>query len=80
MKYDLEFGYDKQELMLSYMLADESVFQRANSILKTKYFDTDLQPIVKYVLYHADKFNSLPNSDQIYAETGKRITKHDMTA
>lgn len=79
MKYDLEFGYDKQELMLSYMLADESVFQRANSILKTKYFDTDLQPIVKYVLYHADKFNSLPNSDQIYAETGKRITQHDMT-
>lgn len=79
MTYDLEFGSDKQELMLAYMLADESVFQRAHSILHTKYFDSDLQPIVKYILYHAEKFNSLPNNDQIFAETGKRLVQHEMT-
>lgn len=79
MKYDLEFGYDKQQLMINYMLADESIFQRANSILRVDYFDQDLQAIMKYVLYHAEKFNSLPNKDQIFAETGKKLDYIDMT-
>lgn len=79
MKYDLEFGYDKQQLMINYMLADEGIFQRANSILKVEYFDQELQPIMKYVMYHVEKFNSLPNYDQIYAETGNRLEPVDMT-
>lgn len=79
MKYDLEFGIDKQELMISYLLADESIYQRANSIIKTKYFDQELQSAMKYILYHAEQFKSLPSSDQIFAETGKRIDVNQKT-
>lgn len=79
MKYDLEFGFEKQQLLLAYMMADESIFQRAHSILKTHYFDQDLQPVVKYILHHAEQYKALPNSDQIFAETGKKLEKHDIT-
>ena len=79
MKYDLEFGIEKQELMIGTMLVDESIFQRANSIIQTKYFDEEIRPAVEYIMYHSGEFNSLPTFDQIKAETGIRIPKPEFS-
>lgn len=67
---DGDFSFDKQKLLIEIMLVNESVFQRCHNILKSTYFDKELQPVVKYLLKHSDEFNVLPTAKQIHAETG----------
>ena len=67
---DLEFGIEKQKLLIEYMLTDEQLFQRCHNILKPAYFEKQLQPSVKFILRHANQFSALPTPKQINAETG----------
>lgn len=63
-----DFGLLKQKLLIEYMLADESVFQRSHQILKASYFEPELVGIVDVILKHAEEYNILPTVRQIAAE------------
>ena len=69
-----DFNIEKQKLLVQYMLTEPSVYQRCHNILKAKYFDKELQTAVGYILKHASQFSTTPSTDQIYAETGTRLT------
>ena len=77
MNTDAEYGIEKQKLLIETMLAEESIFQRCHNILRAKYFDKELQPVVNYMLKHARKYNSLPTTKQIYAETKVHLSPND---
>jgi len=68
-----EFGLMKQRLLIEYMLADETVFQRCRNILKSTYFDPELVKVVDVIISHANEYNALPTVDQISAETSTKI-------
>ena len=67
---DNDFGLAKEKLLIEHMLSDEVIFQRCHNILKPAYFDTELKPIIRCILKHANEFNALPTLKQIKAETG----------
>lgn len=63
----------KQKLLLSYLLADESVFATCRGILDPTYFDRELSPVVEYVLDHSDKYNEIPSAAMVEVETGVHL-------
>lgn len=69
-----DFSVEKQKLLIQYMLTDLTIFQRCHNILKAKYFDKELQAVVGYILKHSSEFSTTPTTDQIYAETGTKLT------
>lgn len=74
---DIEFGVEKQKLLIEYMLTNENIFQRCHNIIKPVYFEKQFQPAIKFMLDHANKFNSLPTIKQIKADTGVVFEKVD---
>jgi len=70
-----EFGFEKQKLLIRYLITESTIFQRSRNILKPSYFAKELQPVIKFILEYAEKFSSTPSVDQIKAETGILITK-----
>lgn len=68
-----DFGLLKQKLLIEYMLADESVFQRSRNILKASYFEPELTKVVDIILKHSDEYNILPTVRQIAAEIDSEL-------
>ena len=68
-----DFGLLKQKLLIEYMLADESVFQRCHNILRSSYFEPELKEIVEVILNHYGEYNVLPKVDQISAEVNTKL-------
>ena len=68
-----EFGYIKQKLLIEYLLADDSVFQRCRQILKSSYFDNELEKVVSVILEHSEVYGSVPTIDQISAEADMKL-------
>lgn len=68
-----EFGYIKQKLLVEYLLADDSVFQRCRQILKPSYFDNELEKVVSVILEHSESYGSVPTIEQISAEADMKL-------
>jgi hypothetical protein len=60
----------KQELLLSYLLADTDAWSVCNAILKPEYFDIEYQPVVSFMAQYSEKYRELPNHKLVKAETG----------
>jgi archaellum biogenesis ATPase FlaH len=71
--------FDKQKLLISYLIADPPSFALCKSILDPEYFDKELQKSVKYIIEYTDKYKSLPNLAMIAAETGDNFTSIETT-
>lgn len=69
---------DKQKLLLSYVLGNEDIFTRTNSIIKSSYFDPELRQAITFVKEYFEKYHALPNHDQLKAETGVAITVKEL--
>lgn len=69
--------FNKQKLLIEYMLTDDSIFQRCSNILEPRYFDKELQDIVQYMIFHSSTFSALPTIKQILAETGTVVNLID---
>ncbi len=70
---------DKQSLLIGYMLSDNDLFARCNSIVDTNYFDPAVRQTVFFIKEYFEKYRSLPSSDQIRAETGKAFVPKQLT-
>ena len=68
-----EMTYEKQKLLISYMLSSADLYIKANPILKSSFFDPRLKPIVSFMQTYFDAYKGVPNSAQIFAETNIKI-------
>lgn len=72
---DYDFSFEKQKLLLQYLISEPHAFTVAQTILKADYFDDALKPAVRFVLEYAEKANTIPMVEQIKAQTGLQIDK-----
>lgn len=63
----------KQSLLLSYLISDQTLFTKVSPILNTKYFDPSIRQSITFIKDYFEQYKSAPNSDQIKAETGSGV-------
>lgn len=66
----IEFNRDIQELFLRMMLTDFSLYTRVSNIMNSENFDKSLRPAAKFLVDFTEKYNSIPDPEQIKATTG----------
>jgi hypothetical protein len=74
-KEKISYKYDKQFNFIRTMLTDFELFVRCQNILKSEYFESSLQPTVKFILEYAEKYKGVPTPEIIKAETNLDINK-----
>jgi KaiC/GvpD/RAD55 family RecA-like ATPase len=70
---------EKQSLLVSYMLSDNDLFARCNSIVDTNYFDPEIRQSVYFIKEYYEKYRALPSSDQVKAESGNDLPTKQLT-
>lgn len=74
--YDQLTSHESQQLLLRFMLTDPVAYTRAQSIIKPDYFDDRLRNVVRFIQRYSAEYRSLPNFDQVKAETGEALTAY----
>lgn len=69
----------KQQLLLEYLISSPDTFALCKSIVKSDYFDPEFRKTMDFVHGYYDKYNALPNTDQISAETNIDLKVHQVT-
>lgn len=67
----------KQKLLLEYSISSPDVFALCSSILKAEYFDPELRLAVDFIHEYYDEYNTVPDTEQIIAETDVLLKYHD---
>lgn len=70
---------EKQKLLVSFMISDNDLFARCNSIVDTNYFDPAVRQSVHFVKEYYDKYRALPSAEQVKAETGNEFTSRTLS-
>lgn len=70
---------NKQQLLLEYLASSTDTFAVCKSIVKADYFNPEFRKTVDFLHTYYDKYNSLPTTAQIEAETGTKLKKHETT-
>lgn len=68
----------KQKLLLSYLISSPSIFTMTSSIIQDKYFVPELKNCVSMIMDYYEKYENLPDPNQIESETGVRIEQVDI--
>lgn len=66
-------NFDKQLLLLSYLLSDQTLFIKVNPILKYTYFDTRIRNTIQFISKYFEEYKIPPTAEQVKAETGQDI-------
>jgi archaellum biogenesis ATPase FlaH len=61
---------DFQTTLINFMVSDQTSFIRVQNILDENYFMDNLRPVVRMIKEHADKYNTVPQPQQVKAMTG----------
>lgn len=69
----------KQRLLLEYLVSSVDTFALCKSIVKPEYFDPELRRGVEFIHDYYDKYNSIPTSDQIEAESNLVLKTRQVT-
>lgn len=70
-----DFTLEKQQLLLSYMVANQELYVKVSPILKPVYFDARLKNAVRFIQSYFEEFKAPPNVDQIRVETSINLDK-----
>lgn len=73
-------NYEKEKLLLEYLISSPDVYALCSSILNSEYFTIELKNSIHFVQKYFDKYKSLPDPEQILAESGIKLTKHEMVS
>ena len=66
----VEYTRDIQELFLRMMLTDAQLFTRVSNIMNADNFERSLRPAATFLVEFSEKYNAIPDPDQIRATTG----------
>jgi archaellum biogenesis ATPase FlaH len=67
---DVEYTRDMQELFLRMMLTDAQLYTRVSNIMNSENFEKSLRPAAKFLVEFSEKYNAIPDPQQIQATTG----------
>lgn len=70
---------NKQQLLLEYLVSSSDTFAVCKSIVKPDYFNPEFRKTVDFLHSYYDKYNALPSTDQIVAETDVALKQHQIT-
>jgi replicative DNA helicase len=68
-----EYNIDVQKLFLRMMITNGELYTRVSNIMNSENFDKSLRPIAKFYQTHTEKYNVLPETDQVLATCGIEI-------
>ena len=68
-----DYNVNVQTLFLRMMLSDVELYVRVMNIMNPQNFDKSLRPVAEFFKEHMEKYNLLPDSDQVVAVTGVEI-------
>lgn len=69
----------KQQLLLEYLVSSADTFAVCKSIVKSDYFNPEFRKTVDFLHTYYDKYNALPTTDQIVAETDVALSTQTIT-
>ena len=69
----IEYTTEVQQLFLRMMLTDAQLFTRVSNIMNSENFDKSLRPAAKFMTEFSEKYNSIPDPDQIEATCGVKL-------
>lgn len=72
-------SYKKEKLLLEYIISSPEVYALCMPIVKPGYFVVELRPTVSFIHKYYEKYNALPTTDQIEAETKISLRTHEVT-
>ena len=70
----------KQHLLLEYLISSVDVYSLTRTLIKSSYFEPNLRRGVEWINDYNNKYNALPSTDQIYAETELDLRTHELTS
>jgi len=70
---------DKQKLLIEYLISSPDTFAICNKIIKKEYFEVKFQDTIGYIQEYYNKFNYLPDIEQIIVDTGVKLSKQEIT-
>ena len=68
-----EMSYEKQKLLICYMLSNADLFIKANPILKSSFFDPRLKSAIEFMQTFYGLYKGVPTTAQLFAETDIKI-------
>ena len=69
----VEYTHDIQELFLRMLLTEPHLYTRVSNIMNSENFERSLRPAAKFLVEFSEKYNSIPDPQQIKATTGLDI-------
>ena len=69
------YNVNVQTLFLRMMLTNSELYIRVMNIMDSKNFDKSLRPVTDFFKEHMEKYNLLPDNEQVKAVTGVDIVK-----
>ena len=69
----------KQQMIIEYLLSSPDTFTICKTILKSEYFNPEYRSTVKFLQEYHDKYNAIPSTDLVLAETDQEFHKRVVT-
>ena len=69
----------KQKLLLEYLISSPDTYALTSSIVKADYFDPEYRNAVDFAHGYYDEYHQLPSPEMIEAETGAKLSTHEVT-
>lgn len=69
----------KQQLLLEYIVNSPDTFALCKTIIRPEYFNPEYRKVVEFIHKYYDKYNSVPDHDQINVETSTELAKRTVT-
>lgn len=70
---------EKQKLLLTYMVSSPDVYALCSPIVKPEYFVPEYRNIVSFLQSYYEEYNSLPDTNQVFAETSVQLEREQLT-
>ena len=71
----MNYNEDMQELFLRFMVSDNDIIARVNSIVQPYMFDRQFRNAVSFIKEHVQEYNSMPTIEQIEASAEIKLEK-----
>jgi len=72
---NMNYNEEMQELFLRFMVSDNDIIARVNSIVQPYMFDRQFRNAVTFIKEHVQEYNSMPTIEQIEASANIKLEK-----
>ena len=72
---NMNYNEETQELFLRFMVSDNDIIARVNSIVQPYMFDRQFRNAVTFIKEHVQEYNSMPTIEQIEASANIKLEK-----